>query len=69
MYFLNTSLFTGHDIQGISRLLKYKTDGKITEITAVKVLDIPLTAQISLPVISIFLLLKKTSALLEVSQR
>jgi len=40
-YFLNTAQLTGHDIHGLSRHLRYKTDGSGREITAVKVLDHP----------------------------
>jgi len=39
--FLNTVRLTGHDIQGLSNHLRYKTGWKGREITAVKVLDHP----------------------------
>jgi len=40
-YFLNTAQLTGHDIQGLSRHLRYKTGGRGREITAARVLDHP----------------------------
>lgn len=62
-YFLNTVQLTGHDIQGLSRHLRYKIGGKGREITAVKVLDHPAHSSDLTPSdFHLFLHLKKSLA-------